>query len=113
MPAITATDYSRAIAAAVRAEFAKRRVDKKDLADVLGCSRPTAYGRINGQLDWNTSDIEKVSTFLEMTPQQLNELAYQVTLPRPDVVEPKLPVDTWAQPARARRKAAESSAVAS
>lgn len=113
MPAITATDYSRAIATAVRSEFAKRQVHKRHLAVVLDCSLPTAYGRINGQLDWNTSDIEKVSAFLEMTPQQLNEIAYQISLPRPDAVEPSLPVDSWAQPARARRKAAGSSAVAS
>jgi len=106
MSAITATDYSRAIASAVRAEFAKRRIDKKVLADVLGCSRPTAYGRINGQLDWKSSDIEKVSAFLEMTPQRLNELAADVSHIRPDEVEPALPVDVWEQPARARRKTA-------
>lgn len=104
MSAITATDYSRAIASAVRAEFAKRRVDKKDLAAVLGCSLPTAYGRINGQLDWKSSDIEKVSAFLEMTPQRLNDLAADVSHVRTDEVEPALPVDAWEQPARARRK---------
>lgn len=105
MTAITATDYSRAIAGAVRAEFAKRRIDKKDLADVLGVSLPTAYGRINGRLDWNAKDIEKVSGFLEMTPQRLNELASDVSYARPDEVEHALPVDVWDQPARAKRKA--------
>ena len=113
MPAITATDYSRAIASAVRAEFAKRRVDKKDLADVLGCSLPTAYGRINGQLDWKSSDIEKVSAFLDMTPQRLNELAADRSHDRVDEVEHSLPVDVWEQPARARRKASVPGAVAS
>lgn len=104
MPAITATAYSQAIASAVRSEFAKRRIDKKDLADVLGCSRPTAYGRINGQLDWKSKDVEKVSAFLEMTPQRLNEIASAIVTPKPDVVEPALPVDVFEQPARARRK---------
>lgn len=104
MSAITATDYSRAIAGAVRAEFAKRRIAKKDLATVLGCSRPTAYGRINGLLDWPAKDIERVSQYLNMTPQRLNELAADVSYTHSDEVEHKLPVDPWAQPARATRK---------
>jgi hypothetical protein len=106
MTVITATDYSRAIAGAVRAEFAKRRIDKKDLAGVLGCSLPTAYGRINGRLDWPARDIEAVSTFLDMSPQRLNELASDVSY-RTDTVEPTLPVDLYAQPARAKRKAGQ------
>lgn len=103
MSEITASGYSRAIAGAVRAEFARRRVDKKDLADVLGCSRPTAYGRINGRLDWSARDIERVATFLGITPQRLNDLAANVSHATSDEVERSLPIDTWEQPARAKR----------
>lgn len=108
MSANTATAYSQAIAGAVRAKFAEKRYHKMVLADVLGCSRPTAYGRINGRLDWPARDIERVSQFLDITPQRLNELAADVTRTDVDEVEPPLPVNIYEQPARARRKPASA-----
>lgn len=106
MSAITAPDLAKAIAGVVRAEFAKRRIPKKELAVVLERSLPTAYGRINGTLDWPAKDIERVADYLGMSRQRLFELAEDTTHLPHDEVERSLPVDPWAQPARTRERVA-------
>lgn len=106
MSAITAPDIAKAIAGVVRAEFAKRRIPKKDLAVVLERSLPTAYGRINGTLDWPAKDIERVADFLGMSRQRLFELAEDTNHLPHDEVERSLPVDPWEPTSRAHRRSA-------
>lgn len=101
MSAITATATAQGIAGVVRAKFAERRDPKKKLAEILGYSLPTAYGRINGQTDWLTDDIEKVARYLGITPQRIFELAQEADTPA-DEVERTLPVDPWENTSRKR-----------
>lgn len=108
-PAIPSQD---ALAGAVRAEFGRRNLHRKQLSEVLGVSRPTAYGRFSGAYPFTAVQLEKVSAFLGMSVGDLYALAVHgatFTEDRGDAaptLRPAPVLDMWEQPRRARRAAA-------
>lgn len=111
MSEITDTSYQESIAAAVRAEFARRGINRSELGKVIGRSRPTAAGRWHGTSPYTSDELDQVSTFLGITPYDLNESAalgsrHSDRSPSVDATIPSAVVDPWAQPARSRSRRA-------
>lgn len=100
---------TKAIANAVRAELA--RADKKhgDLVEVLGLSRPTIWGRLNGAYEFKRDELAKIGAFLGITAYNIIESAalgerFAGPNPNPDAEEGVLARDTWEQPPRSRAR---------
>ena len=67
----TSPTLSKAIAAEIRAELARKQLDAKALGPVLGLSKNTIYSRVNGQSDFTTSEITKAAAFFGVTEYEL------------------------------------------
>lgn len=107
MTAIPDMDYQQSIAAAVRAEFGRRGYKLTDLSQVIERSRPTAAGRWHGQSPYVADEIDKVATFLGITPYDLNEsaaLGQRFAAGPHEVARITPPRDIWEQPARSRAR---------
>lgn len=112
MPANNDT-YSLSIANAVRAEMGRQKKKLYELVEPLGLSWPTVSGRLNGHKPFTLDEIDRIATFLGMTPDDLNasaslgdrlartsayaDEAARITPPQHDA---------WAQPSRARARRA-------
>lgn len=108
MSEITALDYQESIAAAVRAEFGRRKLIQSQLAAVIGRSRPTASTRWWGQTPYTAKELDQVAEFLGITPYYLSKSAEQARDLNPKDADPAriTPArDIFAQPARAKRRA--------
>ncbi len=110
MPANTDLDYQESIAAAVRAEFGRRGIRRSELSNVIGRSRPTASGRWHGTTPYTADELDRVASFLGITPYNLNEsaalgLRFADENPAPEVARITPPRDDWAQPSRSQRRA--------
>lgn len=103
--------YSKAIAAAIRAEFARRGLKQSNLASVIERSRPTAASRWHGETPYNAVELDLVASFLGLSPYDLNDSAalgdrfsgQQKVAPEAARITPTR-IDTWAQPSRARKR---------
>lgn len=99
-----------AIAGAVRAEFARRNIDRWRLSEVIGVSRPTASGRLSGAYPFSAVQLEKVAAFLGMSVGDLYALAVHGARftdhgeEAASIPSSRPRVDLWEQPARARRR---------
>lgn len=110
MTGIADMDYQQSIAAAVRAEFGRRGFNITDLTRVLERSRPTAANRWHGVAPYVADELDRVASFLGITPYDLNEsaaLGKKFAAGSPEAARITPLQDTWAQPARskARRRA--------
>lgn len=111
MSAITDTDYQQSIAAAVRAEFARKGCGTiTQLARVIGMSRPTASSRWHGHTAYKSTELQTIAEFLGITAYDLNDSARKgderSVSPAPGVARITPPrEDAWAQPSRSRRRA--------
>ncbi|WP_136044232.1 helix-turn-helix domain-containing protein [Microbacterium sp. K41] len=102
-------DFSDLVAGAVRAELARAKKKPADLADVLGLSRPTIYGRISGAYPFTTAELEQVASFIGITAQ---DIMLSAALPesfgggRLSEVAPLSAgrVEAWAQPPGSSRR---------
>ncbi len=109
-PRALAVPSQAAIAGAVRAEFARRNIDRWQLTEVIGVSRPTAYGRFSGAYPFSAVQLEKVAASLGMGVGDLYALAGHgdtFMLGGEGVVATATLIprsDAWEQPARARRR---------
>ncbi len=63
--------WSVAVAAAVRAEMTAQRRSVGALAQVLGITGPTLRKRLDGQIPFDLVEIERVATWLGLTPTAL------------------------------------------
>lgn len=113
MSPISPIDYPGAIAAAVRAEFARRGIKQAALPGVIGRSRPTADGRWHGTSPYTATELEKVASFLDLSPYDLNDSAalgarfsVQRELPEVARITPPPVVDAWARPSRSKARRA-------
>lgn len=105
MSEITDLDYQQSIAAAVRAEFGRRGINRTQLGQVIGRSRPTAAGRWHGTTPYAADELDKVARFLGITPYDLNEsaeLGNRFGESTPSARAAVTPQDPWAQPTRSR-----------
>lgn len=100
-------DFVSSIAGAVRAELGRQGKRRSELAAVLGLSRPTVYGRLNGRTPFTSQELDQVARFLNISAYDLIQSAemssrFTATSAAPDPVAR----DPFAQPARAKRGAA-------
>jgi transcriptional regulator with XRE-family HTH domain len=63
--------WSQRVAAAVRAEMAAQHRSARDLADVLGVTLPTANTRLRGSKPFDLGELDRVSTWLGLSPSEL------------------------------------------
>jgi transcriptional regulator with XRE-family HTH domain len=111
MSEITATEYRQRLAAAVRAEFGRKKVARSELTQILDISRPTATSRWLGLSPYDADEIEKIAARLGITEYNLNESAalgekFDKNTPDDEVARITPPqVDVFAQPARSKRRA--------
>lgn len=97
--------FTAAVAATMRAELSRRGLHRTAIADVIGVSRPTAYNRLNGVTPFTAEEIDKIAAFLDIDVYEL----IQSSAPKPRHeagVELTAARDSWAQPARARKRSA-------
>jgi transcriptional regulator with XRE-family HTH domain len=99
----------KAIAAAVRAELARRDLRASGLAAVLGMSKPTVSGRLNGAYEFTHHELELVAEYIGIRLPDLLESAlmgerFSQAGPAADVIFEEDPVDDWAQPPRAGKR---------
>ena len=109
VPRVDTENFQRSVAGAVRAELARANKKSVELAEVLGLSRQTIYGRMSGVYPFTTAEIEKVARFIGITAQ---DIMLSAALPerfgdgRADdlapVPDPRH--DAWAQPPRSRQR---------
>lgn len=110
MPANTDT-FTGDIAAAVRAEMARRKRPLKDLIGPLKLSWPTVSSRVNGQTSFTADELERVAEFLDFPDAYGLIAAAEKSKTTQPAVQPVAritpPADPWAQPARSgsRRRA--------
>lgn len=102
---------AKAIANAVRAELARAGKKHVDLVEVLGLSRPTIWGRLNGAYEFKRDELEKIGAFLGITSYNLIESAAmgeRFATEKPEAIEvARVTQDPWVQPPGSfrRRKA--------
>ncbi len=63
--------WSRRVAAAVRTEMAVRGRTVAALAEVLGVTEPTVLKRLHGAMPFDLVEVERVATWLDLTPSEL------------------------------------------
>lgn len=102
-------EFSELVAGAVRAELARANKKPADLADVLGLSRPTIYGRISGAYPFTTAELEQVASFIGITAQDIMlsaDLPQSFYGQRLSAVGPPstVRVAAWAQPPGSSRR---------
>lgn len=69
----------------LKAEMARRNFNIKDIAEVLGCSVPTAGGKINGNIGVTFNEAEKIrSLFSNCSIEYLFDYAKKVSPPTKD-----------------------------
>lgn len=102
-------NFQGSVAGAVRAELARANKKAVELAEVLGLSRQTIYGRMSGVYPFTTAELEKVAGFIGITAQ---DIMLSAALPErfghgrlDDLVAVSDPRrDAWAQPSRSRQR---------
>lgn len=99
------------MASAVRAEVARPGRKTSELVEVLGLSRPTVSGRLNGVYPFTVAELDKLVKFLGISPQDLiDSIAISTRIASVNeqqerTIEDLLPPeDSWAQPPRSRRR---------
>ncbi len=60
-----------AVAANVRAEAARRRVEQRDIARALAMSRAAVSDRFRGRTPWTLSEVEGLARFLRVSLEEL------------------------------------------
>lgn len=65
------TSSREQIAANVRAEMARRRVDQGDIATVIGKSRASTGERVNGKTHFRVDELQAIAAFLEVPLERL------------------------------------------
>lgn len=63
--------FREQVAAEVRSQLARRRVSGRALAAALGESPTWVSRRLNGQVPFDTDDLERVAEALDITPMEL------------------------------------------
>lgn len=109
VPPVDTESFQRLVAGAVRAELARANKKSVELAEVLGLSRQTIYGRMSGVYPFTTTELEKAADFIGITAQ---DIMLSAALPERfghgranDLVAvPDPRNDAWAQPSRSRRR---------
>lgn len=111
MSEITATDYQRQLAAAVRAEWVRLGLSRTEFQKVIGRSRPTATSRWEGTSVYYPYELERIAARLGITPYNLNESAalgvrFADKNTDNEVETVTVPRDVFAQPARSKARRA-------
>lgn len=65
-PSLTAS-----IAAAVKAELARRDLSGNDLAPVLGLGRNAVYSRLRGEQPFDVDELQRIVSFLSISVDDL------------------------------------------
>ncbi len=58
------TDYTERVTAAVRAELARRGLDRLALAPVMNLERNAVYARFRGEKSFTMNDLSNIAKFL-------------------------------------------------
>lgn len=61
----------------LRGEMARRHKTQEDIAKAIGCGRPLANRKLNGEKDFTLGDIEHIAAMFDMTFLQLLTLLLQ------------------------------------
>ena len=61
----------------LRGEMARRHKTQEDIAKAIGCGRPLANRKLNGEKDFTLGDMEHVAAMFDMTFLQLLTLLLQ------------------------------------
>ena len=61
----------------LRGEMARRHITQGDLAKAIGCGRPLANQKINGDKDFTVSDLENIANLFGLTLFQLTSILLQ------------------------------------
>lgn len=58
------------VAAEVRAEMARQRVNQREVAKILGVSQPQVSQRLRGEIAFDTEELEKLARAFQVSASQ-------------------------------------------
>ena len=60
--------------AELRAEIARKNISNREIARALGISEQSFYNKIGGTSEFKESEIKKLVSILELTPDDVNRI---------------------------------------
>ena len=103
--------FSAEVTSAVRAEMGRQGKKFHELTVPLNRSYPTISSRLNGHTPFTLDELDKIAAFLGMTTSDLIDSAnlgrrIATSSPSEEAARITPPQDSWAQPARSKKRRA-------